>query len=63
MLRTVILPALLVLVFSLSLSTSADARRWRHHNGYERTDQSMAIARDALALPSYRRCPFAALAL
>ena len=39
MLRTVILPALLVLVFSLSLSTSADARRWRHHNGYERTDQ------------------------
>ena len=39
MLRTVILPALLVLVFSLSLSTSADARRWRYYNGYERTHQ------------------------
>src|SRR5262249_58569390 len=37
MLRTVILPALLVVVLSLSLSTSADARRWR---SYERTDQN-----------------------
>jgi hypothetical protein len=40
MLRTVILPALLVLVFSLSLSTSADARRWRYHNSHERADRN-----------------------
>src|SRR5215813_4284384 len=40
MLRTVILPGLLVLVFSLSLCTSADARRWRYHNGHERTDRN-----------------------
>jgi hypothetical protein len=39
MLRTVILPALLVLVVSLSLSVNADARRWRHYNGYEQTDR------------------------
>jgi len=40
MFRTIILPALLVLMFSLSLCTSADARRWRYHNGYERTDRN-----------------------
>src|SRR5262249_39019668 len=40
MLRTVILPALLVLVFSLSLCTSADARRWRYHNIHERADRN-----------------------
>ena len=40
MLRTGILPALLVLVFSLSLSISADARRLRYYQGYERTDRS-----------------------
>ena len=40
MLRIVILPALLGLVFSLCLSTSADARRLRYYNGYERTDRN-----------------------
>jgi LTXXQ motif family protein len=40
MLRTGILPALLVLVFSLSLSISADARRLRYYQGYEPTDRS-----------------------
>jgi hypothetical protein len=40
MLRTVILAALLVLVFNISFSTSADARRWRYYNGYERTDRN-----------------------
>ena len=40
MLRIVILPAFLGLVFSLCLSTSADARRLRYYNGYERTDRN-----------------------
>src|SRR5262249_6348417 len=40
MLRTVILPALLGLAFSLCLSISADARRLRYYNGYERTDRN-----------------------
>jgi hypothetical protein len=40
MLRTGILPALFVLVFSLSLSISADARRLRYYHGYERTDRN-----------------------
>jgi hypothetical protein len=38
--RIVILPALLGLVFSLCLFTSADARRLRYYNGYERTDRN-----------------------
>ncbi|MGZ5850776.1 MAG: Spy/CpxP family protein refolding chaperone [Methyloceanibacter sp.] len=39
MFRTVILAAPLVLVLSLCLSTSADARRWKYYNGYERTER------------------------
>ena len=60
MLRIVILPALLGLVFSLCLSTSADARRLRYYNATSGRIEMIAIARDALALPSYRRLPFAA---
>ena len=40
MLRIVILPALLGLVFSLCLSTNADARGLKYYNGYERTDRN-----------------------
>lgn len=40
MLRIVILAALLGLVFSLCLFTSADARRLRYYNGYERTERN-----------------------
>jgi hypothetical protein len=43
MLRTGILPALLVLVMSICLSTSADARRWKwwhYYGSYERSARS-----------------------
>jgi LTXXQ motif family protein len=60
MLRIVILPALLGLVYSLCLSTSADARRLRYSNATSGRIEMIAIARDALALPSYRRPSFAA---
>ena len=60
MLRIVILPALLGLVYSHCLSTSADARRLRYYNATSGRIEMIAIARDALALPSYRRLSFAA---
>jgi hypothetical protein len=60
MLRIVILPALLGLVYSLCLSTSADARRLRYSNATSGRIEMIAIARDALALPSYRRLSFGA---
>jgi len=40
MLRIVILTVLLGLVFTVFLSTGADARRLRYYNGYERTNRN-----------------------